>query len=150
MKTKMTRINAEAIRDFLMETGVSLAEASVRMGHGVSYINQCLSKKVMPENQVRLFCNLFSCRYEDLIYKEPEPISKPVYAVSTDGTVNPYSITLDVKPDKINFSVNFYGEPVYSSYAAIRGKRELDLLQAISYAAHLCYKFAQQDEFKKN
>lgn len=41
------------------------------------------------------------------------------------------------------------GREICKAYSKVKGTRELDLMQAISYAAHMMYKFAEQKELDK-
>lgn len=43
----------------------------------------------------------------------------------------------------------FQDTEIYSAASKVKGTRELDLLQAVSYAAHMMYKFAEQKELNK-
>ena len=60
-------------------------------------------------------------------------------AVSGCETIG-YSVKLDVSPKKVRFAVLFNGEEIIHAWSSVRGARELDLMQSISYAAHMCYK----------
>lgn len=55
-----------------------------------------------------------------------------------------YHLTLSVHPDKLRFGVSFGEEEIVYAWSQIRGDKELDLIKSISYAAHMCYKFAEQ------
>ena len=59
-----------------------------------------------------------------------------------------YHLTLSVHPDKLRFGVSFGEEEIVYAWAQIRGDTELDLSKSISYAAHMCYKFAEQKNLK--
>ena len=44
----------------------------------------------------------------------------------------------------------FFGDQeLRSVYSRIKGDTELDLMQAISYAAHMLYKLAEQEALRK-
>ena len=69
----------------------------------------------------------------------PPPSKAEEVAVSNCDAIG-YSVKLDVYPKKVRFAILFNGEEVIHSWSGIRGARELDLMQSISYAAHMCYK----------
>ena len=52
---------------------------------------------------------------------------------------------MDVRPDRVRLCVKYDGVEVHRAHALIKGDTELDLLQAVSYAAHMIYKLAQQN-----
>lgn len=45
-------------------------------------------------------------------------------------------------------SLYFGDEKICEAYSKIKGPGKLDLMQAISYAAHMMYKLAEQEELK--
>lgn len=64
--------------------------------------------------------------------------------------VNKYTAQIEVSKTKLHMTLLFGGKELYSTYSRIKGDSELDLMQAISYAAHLMYKLAEQEELKKD
>ena len=60
-----------------------------------------------------------------------------------------FSLDLMVKPDRVRVAIMHNGRELYSSFARINGDTETKLIQAISYAAHMCYKQAEQKELRK-
>ena len=51
---------------------------------------------------------------------------------------------IKVQPDKVCMTVYFNGMEVVQGWSKVKGDRELDLMQAISYAGHMCYKITEQ------
>lgn len=64
--------------------------------------------------------------------------------LSFKGGATGYHLTLSVHPDRLRFGVSFGEEEIVYAWSQIRGDKELDLIKSISYAAHMCYKFAEQ------
>lgn len=60
-----------------------------------------------------------------------------------------YTLGLDVSPEKVVLHMYFQGTEICKAYSKVKVTRELDLMQAISYAAHMMYKFAEQKELDK-
>jgi len=61
-----------------------------------------------------------------------------------------YTARIDVSGGKsLNMSLYFGDEKICEAYSKIKGPGKLDLMQAISYAAHMMYKIAEQEELKK-
>lgn len=51
---------------------------------------------------------------------------------------------IKVNPGRVCMTVYFNGVPTVEGFSKVRGDKELDLMQAISYAAHMCYKIVEQ------
>lgn len=51
---------------------------------------------------------------------------------------------IKVAPDRVCMTVYFNGVQVVEGWSRVKGNKELDLMQAISYAAHMCYKNTEQ------
>lgn len=51
---------------------------------------------------------------------------------------------IKVSPDRVCMAVYFNGVQVVEGWSRVKGNKELDLMQAISYAAHMCYKITEQ------
>lgn len=51
---------------------------------------------------------------------------------------------IKVQPDKVCMMVYFNGMEVVQGWSKVKGDKELDLMQSISYAAHMCYKIVEQ------
>ena len=60
-----------------------------------------------------------------------------------------YTLGLDVSPKSVVLHMYFQGTEICKAAAKVKGTRELDLMQAISYAAHMMYKFTEQKELNK-
>lgn len=46
-------------------------------------------------------------------------------------------------------ALTFGDQELYAAWSRIKGNTELDLLQAVSYAAHLMYKLAEQQALQE-
>lgn len=60
-----------------------------------------------------------------------------------------YTLGLDVSPERVILRLYFQGTEICKAASKVKGTRELDLMQAISYAAHMMYKFTEQKELNK-
>ena len=81
----------------------------------------------------RLVADLWLDPAKLLASDEPEP---------TSG----YTLDLDVADDRVSLTVLHDGKPVVYGKSYIKEQTETGIMQAISYAAHMCYKFAEQRE----
>lgn len=60
-----------------------------------------------------------------------------------------YTLGLDVSPERVILRLYFQGTEICKAASKVKGTRELDLIQAISYAAHMMYKFTEQEVLNK-
>lgn len=107
------------------------AGLSREIGRGQSYIANFLDRGVMSRYALELLSRILRTNIADLMPK-------------TGRDASGFKMNLDVKPDKVYLEVLFDGQVIGSAYSKIKGQTEVDLMQAISYAAHMIYKFAEQ------
>lgn len=131
------KIDTGAMRAWIKREGMTLQEVSEKIGRCRTYIGVCLAKGSMVESAYRMFCGTFGLPRSAFI---PAPCV-PEKPQSTEG----YTIGMDVKPDRVRLCVKYDGVEVHHAHALIKGDTEIDLLQAVSYAAHMIYKLAQQN-----
>ena len=76
---------------------------------------------------------------------------KPENPVAGAKTVIPapsaevgWQTRIEVKPDRLCMKIYFNGVQQVEGFSRIKENKELALVQAISYAAHMCYKIVEQ------
>lgn len=63
----------------------------------------------------------------------------------TDSTPTPeWSATIEVVGDRLKMTVSHNGEELVYGKSYVQDTDDLGMMQAISYAAHMCYKMVQQ------
>lgn len=140
-KTNMVEIDISAAREAVYDSGKTLALLSEEIGRCPSYLSFAVNKGRIPEYAFRRLCVILGVSEGDLLKKQAvtSPQKAEAEAVSGCETIG-YSVKLDVYPKKVRFAVLFNGEEIIHAWSSIRGAWELDLMQSISYAAHMCYK----------
>ena len=140
-KTNMVEIDISATREAVYDSGKTLALLSEEIGRCPSYLSFAVNKGRIPEYAFRRLCVILGVSEGDLLKKQAVTPPQKAEAESVSGceTIG-YSVKLDVYPKKVRFAVLFNGEEIMHAWSSIRGARELDLMQSISYAAHMCYK----------
>ena len=137
---KMIKLDREKTKKFARERGISLEDISYAIGRSKSYISYAMSSESGIQNATfDLLCRIYNVPPETFL---PDP--EPVAPVSESG----YSTEVSVNGEKVHFAVRNNGETIASAFAYIKNDTELAVMQAISYAAHMCYKFAQQKSWK--
>ena len=94
----------------------------------------------MNEVVLSFLCKTFGLPEDAFLPKEK--------TVVVQGGASTYHLTLSVHPDRLRLGVSFGEEEMVYAWAKIFGDTELDLIKSISYAAHMCYKFAEQKTLK--
>nr|DAZ51405.1 MAG TPA: repressor regulating protein [Caudoviricetes sp.] len=140
-KTNMVEIDIPATREAIDGSGKTMAALSEEIGRCPAYLSYTVKSGRLPEYAFRRLCVLLGVSEGDLLKKQAvtPPQKAEAEAVSGCETIG-YSVKLDVYPKKVRFAVLFNGEEIMHAWGSIRGARELDLMQSISYAAHMCYK----------
>lgn len=141
-KAKMQEFDARKAVAVLKKKGIHVTELSRKMGRSSNYLTNSFKKGEMPQNTFLMFCDFAGVSPDDLLVPSFSP-SKicPIYQT--------HGITLDVRKDKLRMALTFGDQELYSAWSKIKGDTELDLMQAISYAAHLMYKIAEQNQLQE-
>ena len=137
----MVEIDIPATREAIDGSGKTMAALSEEIGRCPAYLSYTVKSGRLPAYAFRRLCVLLGVSEGDLLKKQAvtPPQKAEAEAVSGCETIG-YSVKLDVSPKKVRFAVLFNGEEIMHAWSSIRGARELDLMQSISYAAHMCYK----------
>lgn len=143
---KLEKLNRSAVLTGIERSGLSMKEVSHRIGRGDTYLSASIRRGVMSASAVPLLAKELDVPQKDLILHEEE---QKTYCCAKDA-VNKYAAQIEVSKTKLHMTLLFGGRELYSAYSRIKGDSELDLMQAISYAAHLMYKLAEQEELKKD
>lgn len=130
------KIDPQKFRDWCARNGKSFKQVSIEMGRYDSFISKVVTSGEFPARQFELFRTLYGIEAEAFAPEE---------AHAENGS---YSLSLEVKPDRVRVGINFKGVEIFNAYAGIKGESEVNLIQAISYAAHMCYKMAEQKHFR--
>ena len=137
MKSAYVKINAEAIRRHCVTSGYTMADLARRMGRTQSYFSNVLSRGTISASAYPLLVSVAGVDPD----RETPPKTEAQHAPQPGGR---YSLTLQTKPDRIRLALCDGGKEISYAWSKLRGSSELDLAQAISYAAHLIYKFSEQ------
>ena len=117
-----------------------MSEISTAIGQSSSYISKAIQMGALPARKIELLGRLCGPEFLDIL---PDPVRPHGNEVSMN-TESPWSIRLDVRPNKVRVEIDHLGSPLYAGWSWVKGDSEKDLLQAISYATHMCYKLAEQ------
>lgn len=155
---KKVTIDTEAFAKWVDGMPLSYVEIGDRIGKSRSYISIVKRDGEMPEKVYRLMLNVFSLP-EGSFLKQPEPEPEPEQIEIPTEPEKPvtqregYWIDLQALSDKVcvrlMFSAAGADVEVVHAWSMVRGNDELAIIKAISYATHMCYKFAEQRKIGK-
>lgn len=134
------KIDTQALRDWLNsrpETHVQLAK---QIGRTSNVWYNAVARGSMSDTVLEFVRKTWNLPDDAFLPKEKTPVVL--------GGASTYHLTLSVHPDRLRLGVFFGEEEMVYAWAKIFGDTELDLIKSISYAAHMCYKFAEQKELK--
>ena len=152
-KQTMITIDPEKIRAFL--AGHGKGEVTRMIGKAPNYFNHIVSRRVMPANVLNALCAIYDTQPEDF-KPDPKPVPEPIpfkpeQASFPCSSVYPsygYALDLTVYPDYVRVALYEDSQFIKAAKARIKNGADatrLDIVQAISYATHMIYKFMEQD-----
>lgn len=146
VRSRTVQIDTKKFISWAKSRHLTFKEISIEIGEYDSFISKVLKNGEFPERKYDLFCGIFGVKQTDFL---PDKASTPSadFAGQTSGL--PYSVQLSVHPDRVRVKILYQGEELCSAYSKLKGNTELDLIQGISYATHLCYKFAEQNILRR-
>lgn len=144
MKSIMININSVKLRalldDYNAEHGTTYAELSRRMGRTGAFLHTCILRGTVSPNTTAMLKALYGIRPEDYVGAEEEPKKK-----------SGWEFKVDIEPEKgrCHAYIILGGEVVVEGFAKIKDvTSKLSIVQATSYAAHICYKRVEQEELE--
>lgn len=150
--TQTIIIDPDKLRAFAAKHG-DMKELSLNIGRNVGYISKCVSTGKMARSAFDFMLRTYGAKAEDLT-PDPVPEKKPTLNTppvqhrpgKKDET---YWLDLRDMGNYVALALMYGDETVYEARAKVRGGRdakEVNFVQAVSYAAHMLYKLAEQQE----
>ena len=140
-------IDTEALSKWIAGTWKTKVELAAEIGRGDGYISRVIKEGKMPKTTYDFMCKTFNLPAGTFIPKPPAPPKpeKPKTVIPPASAETGWQTRIKVAPDKVHFMVYFNGMEVVTGSSWIKEPRkELQLMQAISYAAHIAYKLMEQ------
>lgn len=138
---KRIKVDVPAIKKYIREHGMTQLDVCRRIGRSPNFLCSCTGE--MAEYTYDLLIQVLSV--EDGAFQQRKETASQ--AENRGGEL--YTLGLDVSPDIVILRMYFQGTEICKAASKVKGTRELDLMQAISYAAHMMYKFTEQKELNK-
>lgn len=130
------KIDTQALRDWLNSRPETQVQLAKQIGRTRNVWDNAVARGSMSDTVLEFVRKTWNLPGDAFLPKEKTPV--------VQGGATGYHLTLSVHPDKLRFGVSFGEEEIVYAWSQNRGDKELDLIKSISYAAHMCYKFAEQ------
>ena len=134
----MMNIDPERLRNFAAKNG-GLKHISLQLGYSRSYLSNVADYGRMRLSVGRQLSAMYGVPEDFFWAREPE---KPKAAAPQAGQTG-YALRLQATDKQVFLLLEHDGEKVGSAYSKRKDNSELALVQAISYAAHMIYKFCE-------
>ena len=139
----MVKIDPQKMRNVLRDKGLSKVEVSEAIGKSKNYISCCICNGEISATALQLIGIKYGIEERDIAPEKKKEPEKKTEAPSTG-----FSLGLLVKPDRVRVGISHNGEELYSAWSLVKGDTETKLILAISNAAHMFYKKAEQKELE--
>lgn len=134
------KIDTEALREWEESRSESRKELAESIGRTASVFGNAYARGEMSEIVLSFLRKTYGLPDDAFLPKEKTPV--------VQRGASTYHLTISVHPDKLRLGISFGEEEMVYAWAKVFGDTELDLIKSISYAAHMCYKFAEQKALK--
>ena len=138
---KRIKVDIPAIKKYIRENGMTQVDVCRRIGRSSNFLSSCTGD--MADYTYDLLIRELGAE-NGAFQKKEKPAPQEV---NRGGEL--YTLGLDVSPERVVLHMYFQGTEICKAASKVKGTRELDLMQAISYAAQMMYKFTQQKELNK-
>lgn len=135
----MMNIDPERLRNFAAKNG-GLKHISLQLGYSRNYLANAADYGRMRVAVAKQLSAMYGVPEDFFRAREPE---KPKAAAPQAGQTG-YALRLQATDKQVFLLLEHDGEKVGSAYSKRKDNSELALVQAISYAAHMIYKFCEQ------
>ena len=127
------KFNATELRNYLKDHGMTMNELSCKMRRCGGFISYAIHRGYMSDPAYDAMCMALDVPYGT--FTTPSP------AV--------YKLNLAYSDSKVLVQLMCGEEVVIGAWAIIKDPSKLGFIQAISYASHMMYKFAEQSDLNK-
>lgn len=135
--------DSSAVKAAMKDKGFDTYTMADAIGRSQSFVSHSIIKGKMQKRAYDLMLKVLGLPEGSFIKKEEDP------AEAKPEEKKGYTMSLEVKPDRVRVGVMFNGAECDSAWSWIKGNTELDFYQAISYATHILYKQAEQRTLKQ-
>lgn len=152
ISSSSTPIDSAKVSKWFSERGMGMRATAMDVGKSANYFYSACHAGAVSTSVLLLMEKLYGLNADDW-KPDPEPELPEIVPLKAadayPGEIEGYDISLKVFPNKVRVGVSYQGQEITGAYAIIKHNTEASLLQAISYAAHMCYKFYEQGDLRR-
>ena len=138
---KRIKVDIPAIKKHIREHGMTQSDVCRRIGRSSNFLCSCTGD--MADYTYDLLIRELGA--ENGAFQKKEKAAPK--EVNRGGELD--TLGLDVSPERVVLHMYFQGTEICKAAAKVKCTLVFDLMQAISYAAHMMYKFTEQKELNK-
>jgi hypothetical protein len=127
------RINSQELKDYLSKNLMTMSDLSNKTGRSAGFVSHVIASGVVSDSGYSAICKALG-------------VARGAF---TTPTPEAYRLNLVYNDSKVLVQLMRGDEVVSGAWAIVKEPGDLGFIQAISYAAHMMYKFAQQDDLNK-
>lgn len=147
-KMNYVAIDSDALSAWIEKSGKNKKQLAAELGKGKAYFCEVINRGRMSilsyDFMLKTF-NLPAGSFKPKPPEPPKPKENPKTFIPPASAETGWQTRIRVQPDRVHFMVYFNGmEEVVGSSFIKEPRKELQLMQAISYAAHMAYKIVEQ------
>ncbi len=135
----MMNIDPERLRNFAAKNG-GLKHISLQLGYSKNFLANAVYYGQMRVAVARQLSAMYGVPEDFFRAREPETPK----ALPAQTEQKGYALRLQATDKQVFLLLEHDGEKVGSAYSKRKDNSELALVQAVSYAAHMIYKFCEQ------
>ena len=143
--TNYVKIDSNKIKALAKEKGISIQKMSVSLGRSHEYLRVVMHRGTMHFQSLYLLCKLYKVKRKD-VTPDPKPVITDPPTPSKGESDIDCAVKMSVHGDRVRLTLMVNGQDDLVASAYIKGDGFLDLVKSFSYAAHMCYKLAEQRE----
>lgn len=143
--SNMMKIDAERLRRFAAKNG-GIEHISRQMGFSENYLSTIVNRQRMRQSTANQLSAIYGVPADFFRARE---LAKQNPAVPQTKQMG-YALRLQATDKQVFLLLEHDGEKVGSAYSKRKDSSELALTQAISYAAHMIYKFCEQKTLQES
>lgn len=146
----MVQISPERLRLFCSKNGGQTV-VSETLGYGKSFISNALHSGKMSRAANKLLAATYGIPENFFLAPDPPKTAQPPEPkAAPQAKQMGYALRLQATDKQVFLLLEHDGEKVGSAYSKRKDSSELALTQAISYAAHMIYKFYEQKTLQES
>jgi hypothetical protein len=131
------KINSHELKDHIKKNGLNMSELSRPMQRSPGFVQHVATTGTISEPGYSALCQVLGVDYGAFTEQEVTPVP------------DVYRLNLVYNDSKVLVQLMKGDEVVSGAWAIVKEQSDLGFIQAVSYAAHMMYKFAQQDDLNK-